>query len=108
MSSFLLKARQTCDELDSLIENVKTKYVNVLSYFGEEPSLASHDFFSTLSKFISEFVACRDVLERQRKAEAKRTQRTQVKNFKQTNAPTPLLTSPSRFFPFRTQTFTSG
>ena len=31
---------------------VRTKFASVLAYFGEEPTMASHDFFSTLSKFV--------------------------------------------------------
>jgi hypothetical protein len=73
MATFLDKARQICDDLDALIESVKTKYSNVLAYFGEDPNLPSSEFFSTLSKFVVEFIKERDVLERQRKAELKRS-----------------------------------
>lgn len=51
---------------------MQSKFASVLAYFGEEPTMASHDFFHTLAKFVSEFVACRDALERQRRSEAKR------------------------------------
>lgn len=37
------------------------------------------EFFSTLSKFVAEFVACRDVLERQRKAELRRAKDSTLK-----------------------------
>lgn len=41
MSTFLVKARQIADDLDALIESVRTKYNNVLAYFGENPELSS-------------------------------------------------------------------
>lgn len=50
---------------------MRTKFSNLLDYFGEEPSMAPHDFFATLSKFIQEFVASRDKVDRKRKLEAK-------------------------------------
>ena len=31
---------------------MKTKYSSVLNYFGEEPSMLSHEFFATLFKFL--------------------------------------------------------
>jgi len=43
---------------------VKAKFASVLNYFGEEPSLPSHIFFTTLNKFLAEFCATRVVVER--------------------------------------------
>ena len=40
------------DELDKQIdEHVKVKYASLLTYFGEDPGLPSHEFFFTLNKF---------------------------------------------------------
>jgi Formin Homology 2 Domain len=52
MALFLVKARQSLEELDLKIENVRNKFSNVLAYFGEEAAMASQDFFSTLTKFV--------------------------------------------------------
>ena len=52
MAFFLVKARQSLEELDHKIENVRNKFANVLAYFGEEKAMASQDFFSTLTKFV--------------------------------------------------------
>ena len=52
MAFFLVKARQSLEELDLKIENVRNKFSNVLAYFGEEAAMASQDFFSTLTKFV--------------------------------------------------------
>ena len=52
MAVFLVKARQSLEELDLKIENVRNKFSNVLAYFGEEAAMASQDFFSTLTKFV--------------------------------------------------------
>jgi hypothetical protein len=73
MAAFLNQAKQICDDLDTLIDSVKTKYTNVLLYFGEDQNLPSSEFFSTLSKFVQEFCKERDVLERQRKADLRKT-----------------------------------
>jgi hypothetical protein len=34
---------------------VRAKFAGVLDYFGEETTMAPHDFFATLSKFIMVF-----------------------------------------------------
>jgi hypothetical protein len=75
MAQFLVRARQSLDELDVKVENVRNKFTNLLAYFGEEPSMASQDFFTTLTTFVQEFVVARDNLDRVRRLEAKRTAR---------------------------------
>jgi hypothetical protein len=47
------------DEVDKLVDGVKIKFSSVLAYFGEEPTLQSHEFFATLTKFVqvSSFMA---------------------------------------------------
>ena len=75
MAQFLVRARQSLDELDVKVENVRTKFSNLLAYFGEEPAMASQDFFTTLTTFVQEFVVARDNLERVRRLEAKRAAR---------------------------------
>lgn len=41
--------------------------------------LPCSEFFSTLSKFVAEFIVCRDVLERQRKLEMKKAKESTLK-----------------------------
>ena len=52
MTSFLSEAKQALEELGTKIDNIKNKFTNVLAYFGEEDSMPSQDFFSTLTAFI--------------------------------------------------------
>ena len=52
-------------------ENVKTKYANVLQYFGEEPTISSSDFFLTLTKFLKDFADAKATVERIRRQEMK-------------------------------------
>ena len=48
------------------------KYASLLEYFGEDSNLKCQDFFAIMSRFSSEFVVCRDNLERIRKLEERR------------------------------------
>ncbi len=41
-----------CNSLDDDLNSVREKYKGVLNYFGEEASMTSHEFFSTLYAFI--------------------------------------------------------
>lgn len=52
MTSFLSDAKQRLEELSAKVDGVKKKFANVLAYFGEEASMSSQDFFSTLTAFI--------------------------------------------------------
>jgi Formin Homology 2 Domain len=86
MAAFLVKARQTLDELDVKIESVRNKYANLLAYFGEEPTMASQEFFTTLTTFVQEFVVSRDNLERVRRLEAKKAAREKEMRERQSQA----------------------
>ena len=87
MAQFLVRARQSLDELDVKVENVRNKFTNLLAYFGEEAAMASQDFFTTLTTFVQEFVVARDNLERVRRLEAKRTAREKEIKEKQQGRP---------------------
>jgi hypothetical protein len=87
MAQFLVRARQSLDELDVKVENVRNKFTNLLSYFGEEAAMASQDFFTTLTTFVQEFVVARDNLDRVRRLEAKRTAREKEIKDKQQGRP---------------------
>lgn len=51
------QAAQSITTLESKLTCMKRKYESVLAYFGEEPSLASQEFFETLSTFVDNFVS---------------------------------------------------
>jgi hypothetical protein len=82
MKAFLERAREQIETLEQKIEDVKKKFSSVLAYFGEEHNMPSQDFFSTLTKFVKEFITERDNVERQRIKEAKRQARERLENEK--------------------------
>lgn len=87
MLDFLTKADQQCTELERGFDKAKEKFSGVLVYFGEDANMTSQDFFSTLFKFIQEFIAVRDTVDRMRKLEQKRQQQQQQQL--QNNQPKP-------------------
>lgn len=60
----MLQADGLCKDLERGIDKAKEKFTKVLEYFGEDPAMASQEFFSTLYKFIQEFVTVRDHVQR--------------------------------------------
>lgn len=46
------KAQKQIEDIDSSMTNLLTKYASVLSYFGEDAAIPSHEFFTTLNRFI--------------------------------------------------------
>jgi hypothetical protein len=50
---------------------VKSKFTNVLEYFGEEADMSADKFFDTLAKFLKEFSDTRATVERIRRQEMK-------------------------------------
>lgn len=72
ISEFLLKAEQSISSLEAKLSNMRKKFESVLSYFGEEPSMPSHEFFATLQTFVDAFLEERAVAERFRKSEQRR------------------------------------
>lgn len=79
IDGFLTQAKKICDDLDVFIDTMKTKYSGVLQYFGEEPSMLSHEFFATLHKFLQEFASVRETVIRLGKAEEKKTREMEAK-----------------------------
>ena len=71
MFDFLLRAEQTIRETESIVTDVQAQFGSVLAYFGEEPSMSSQEFFSTLQKFVQAFIQDREIVIRKVKAEAK-------------------------------------
>lgn len=41
-----------CKDLERGFESVKKKFLGVLAYFGEDSSMTSTEFFTTLHKFV--------------------------------------------------------
>ena len=72
MAVFISKAKVIMSEFEVAIDNLKAKFSSVLAYFGEEPSMTSQDFFSTLAKFVEAFNSEKAIVDRMRKAEARK------------------------------------
>jgi len=64
------KVQTLVDELDKRLQRVRHKYSYVLDYFGEDSTMRSHEFFTSLHKFIQEFSTVRDHIDRVKRAEA--------------------------------------
>ncbi len=75
VEQFETKLKPLCEELSNRITTLNNKYSNILSYFGEDPKMSCQDFFTTLSKFVTDFTTTRDQYERWRLQEAKKKQR---------------------------------
>lgn len=73
MRSFHIQAASVLDDIGSFFDTVKTKFSGILSYFGEEPTMHSHEFFTTLSKFLKEFILTRSIVERTVREDSKAT-----------------------------------
>jgi len=64
------KVQTLVDELDKRLQRVRHKYSYVLDYFGEDTTMRSQEFFTSLYKFIQEFSTVRDHIDRVKRAEA--------------------------------------
>jgi hypothetical protein len=73
------QAKHEYELLEASIKQLRDTYSKLLSYFGEDDSLSSHDFFDTINKFVVEFSATRDSLEKARQAEAKKKREAEAK-----------------------------
>ena len=56
--------------MDKRLQRVRHKYSYVLDYFGEDSTMRSQEFFTSLHKFIQEFSTVRDHIDRVKRAEA--------------------------------------
>lgn len=88
LSFFHDKAHHQCDEISKKFVRVKAKYNSVLNYFGEDPALPSVEFFGTLLKFVQEFSATVEVVERMRKMELRKARGTSVGKITKSDKPT--------------------
>jgi hypothetical protein len=64
MEKFVLYAEKRTKEAFSRTEEVQENFKGVLTYFGEDPSMTSTDFFGTLNKFVAAFDAALVVVRR--------------------------------------------
>lgn len=55
MERFSMNAKVACEQALEAINSLQTKYVLVLSYFGEDEQMPTGDFFGTLRRFMSEW-----------------------------------------------------
>ena len=75
MERFVINAKVATDQAAESIEDVKKKYSALLGYFGEDPQMATSDFFGTLRRFIVEFKKATEQVEAIEKAAAKERKR---------------------------------
>lgn len=73
MERFTLYADSRIDAGLTYCEAVKAKFSSLLDYFGEDPNKASNEFFGTLNKFLAEFKAAIEHVEKQEKAKVSRS-----------------------------------
>lgn len=66
-ASFVQAVEDQLSDAHRLLESTKSKFVNVLAYFGEDPELSPQEFFTTLHLFTRGFEDARAHVERQAK-----------------------------------------
>ena len=78
---FSKRAEHVLDAADREMERMANKFGNVLSYFGENSSRSSHEFFSLLNNFVRDFELSRQRVERQQRsaARAKRIEKAKLR-----------------------------
>eukprot|EP00536_Pseudo-nitzschia_multiseries_P013633 jgi/Psemu1/212264/e_gw1.595.26.1 len=55
MERFSMNAKVACEQAIERVANVKSKYLLVLDYFGEDESMSTGDFFGILRRFMTEW-----------------------------------------------------
>jgi Formin Homology 2 Domain len=55
MERFVLNAEGRIDEALEWMKETKRKFVELLDFFGEDPGMASNDFFGTMNRFLAFF-----------------------------------------------------
>lgn len=75
---FFAKAKHQCEDLEKRFSKTKHKFISVLNYFGEDPGMQSHEFFSTLSRFVQEFSAAKEQVDRIKKAEQRKQKQAEA------------------------------
>ena len=75
MERFTVNAKVACEQATKSINDVKTKYKTLLSYFGEDEQMATGDFFGTLRRFILEWKKATEQVEAIERKEVRRFHR---------------------------------
>jgi len=95
MERFSMNAQVACEQALESVESVKTKYLLVLGYFGEDENMPTGDFFGILRRFMTEWKKATlqvEKIERLQAKERKREERRAAKEAKKaksiTKAPT--------------------
>ena len=91
LAAFLVQATRDMQALEARLEGIAHKFRNVLIYFGETASTTSDTFFSTLSKFVSEFSAARDAFLKKKLVEESKAARAALSATKAASKGTPAL-----------------
>ena len=71
MERFTLWAQAKVEKTVASLETLKETYKRVLAYFGEDEKMPSNEFFGTLQKFVVEFEAAAEYVEKIEKAKLK-------------------------------------
>jgi hypothetical protein len=71
MERFTMAAAESLNNAVEVVEGIKGKYSGLLRYFGEDESMPSNDFFGTINKFIIEFNAAVEHVEKEEKAKVR-------------------------------------
>jgi Formin Homology 2 Domain len=71
MERFVHQAKREVDDAIKSLEELKTRYSDLLKYFGEDENLQSNEFFGTLQKFIIEFHAAAEQVEKAEKGKVR-------------------------------------
>ena len=73
------KALHQCEDLVKRYSKVHSKFAHLLTYFGEEATISSTDFFTLLSQFVTDFVSARDIVQHSLRAEERKHAASELK-----------------------------
>ena len=68
MQFFAMNAKKTMDESYATAEEMKSNYLALLRYFGEDEKMPSGDFFATLNRFLESFDSALDAVNKAEQA----------------------------------------
>lgn len=68
MQFFAMNAKKTMDESYATAEEMKSNYLALLRYFGEDEKMPSGDFFTTLNRFLDSFDSALDAVSKAEQA----------------------------------------
>jgi len=83
MQFFAKRAKAIMDESFEAAEEMKSSYLNLLRYFGEDEKMPSGDFFATLNRFLGSFEAALDAVNKAEQARIKEEKRQKAQERKE-------------------------